>query len=175
MNTPAESTQYSPTDDQVLSLAIQIKNTSPSIGLSKLLSALKSQAPTWTLSEKVPSTDNASELTVASEKDSFKASGYHVGIQRDFTAYARNCCPDRIGSEDVVNKREGPLCYYQLREGVKLIFKESPFVWVAGPEVWKLPAQGHCAFCGKVFGNLGASLRVNCKECKQGNLALICS
>ena len=53
------------------------------------------------------------------------------------------------------------------------IFKESPFVWVAGPEVWKSPVQGHCAFCGKVFGNLGASLRVNCKECKQGNFALI--
>ena len=49
-----------------------------------------------------------------------------------------------------------------------VLFKESPFVWVPGPEVWKLPAHGHCAFCGKVFGNLGASLRVNCKECKQG-------
>lgn len=137
MNTPADSTQYSPTDDQVLSLVIQIRNTSPSIGLSKLLSALKSQAPTWTLSEKVPSTDNASKLTVASEKDSFKASGYHVDIQRDFTADARNCCPDRIGSEDVANQREGPLCYYELRKGGNYAQGESIRLdcWLGGVEV----------------------------------------
>jgi len=48
------------------------------------------------------------------------------------------------------------------------LFKESPFIWVPGPETWQLPLQGHCAFCGKVFGNLGTSLRVSCKECKQG-------
>lgn len=43
---------YSPADAEILALAAEIREQSPSLGLTKVLSAIKSQQPTWQLSEK---------------------------------------------------------------------------------------------------------------------------
>ena len=43
---------YSPADAEILTLAAEIREQSPSLGLPKVLSAIKSQKPTWQLSEK---------------------------------------------------------------------------------------------------------------------------
>jgi hypothetical protein len=49
------------------------------------------------------------------------------------------------------------------------LFTEKPFVWVPSIEVVRGIQRGEtCAYCGKVFGSMGQSLRVHCKHCNHG-------
>ena len=60
--------QINPSDEEIQSRVSEIRITSPTIGLQKLLTAIKSQEPSWSLSEKVPSPQplNSSLFTVIS-------------------------------------------------------------------------------------------------------------
>jgi hypothetical protein len=111
MSTPAGSTLYSPANDQVLLLATQIRNTSPSIGFSKLLSTLKSHEPTWTLSEKVLPVYILSPLTLASQEDPFETTDDRIVFDRHFAIDSTTCCSGGIASKDDGDKWEGTLLY----------------------------------------------------------------
>jgi len=49
----SSSSPYSPSDDEVVSQAAAVRSVNPGIGTQKLLQAIKTENPTWTLSEKV--------------------------------------------------------------------------------------------------------------------------
>lgn len=50
------------------------------------------------------------------------------------------------------------------------LFKEKPLIWI--PDVQRMGQHIlgglKCAYCGKLFGQFGQSLRVKCRGCTQG-------
>src|SRR5205085_10471487 len=48
-----DMTQINPLDEEIQSLVSEIRLTNPTIGLQKLLAAIKAQESSWSLSEKV--------------------------------------------------------------------------------------------------------------------------
>ena len=53
------------------------------------------------------------------------------------------------------------------------LFKEKPLIWVPDVQSMGQHILGglKCAYCGKVFGQLGQSLRVKCRFCTQGSVS----
>lgn len=62
---------------------------------------------------------------------------------------------------------KGLVAVKKLRAG-ETVWKEAPLVWALPLDVFRLGRSEFCAYCGKVFqGNMGVSLRVESRECKQ--------
>jgi hypothetical protein len=52
---PSDSSgpQVSPTDEEIITIAADIRTKTPALGIAKVLLAIKKSEPTWILSEKV--------------------------------------------------------------------------------------------------------------------------
>ena len=54
-------------------------------------------------------------------------------------------------------------------EAETTLFTEKPFIWVPAVEQLESILKGsRCGYCGKEFGSMGKTIRVNCKRCSQG-------
>jgi DNA-directed RNA polymerase subunit RPC12/RpoP len=54
-------------------------------------------------------------------------------------------------------------------DGNVKLFTEQPLIWVPSCTVMSQIMKGSvCAYCAKIFGPLGKTLRVNCRRCRYG-------
>ncbi|WWC85427.1 uncharacterized protein L201_000290 [Kwoniella dendrophila CBS 6074] len=172
----------SPTDDELQITAQKLRETNPTLGISKLLAQLKIDHPEWTVSEKrfkkfiTPTTAiTGNDSTNGGEKKKVSNGGAGGGGEDELIAKTgidhsidiANIAPKvKVKMFNIEGKGKGLVAKEKLQKG-ELLWQEEPWIVTTDPDLWPyLTSREMCTQCLTLFDSASSlSLSVMCKFC----------
>ncbi|EUC63033.1 Set5 protein [Rhizoctonia solani AG-3 Rhs1AP] len=149
-----------PTDDELTGAIRSLRASNTGLGVPKLLAALLSSQPEWSVSEK-------RLRKVIQRLKSEEGTNFHptssLNSALDVSKYSSKLKPALFGPE----KGKGLVATQDIDAG-EVLWREDPFVYAPPWEIYEAQMAGTaCAYCSRAFTPTNPPLRVRCPHGEQ--------
>ncbi|KAJ1300730.1 hypothetical protein OPQ81_002374 [Rhizoctonia solani] len=154
-----------PTDDELTGAVRSLRTSNAGIGVPKLLFALLSSQPEWSVSEKRL---RKVIQRLKSEEGTSLYPTSSLNSALDISKYSTKIKPVLFGPE----KGKGLVAVQDIDAG-EVLWREDPFVYAPPWEIYEAQMAGTaCAYCTRAFTSTNPPLRVRCPHDEQSITAI---
>ncbi|QRV85458.1 SET domain protein [Ceratobasidium sp. AG-Ba] len=152
-----------PTDDELIATVRSVRSQNPALGIQKLLAAVLTAEPTWSVSDK-----RLKKVLQKLKGDEFPTSSLNAAL--DVGKYSDKVRPVVFGPE----KGKGLVAAQDIRAG-EVLWREDPFVYAPPWEIYDAQLIGTaCAYCARAFTPSTPPLRVQCPHSTSSSSKAAC-